>query len=113
MHELSIAQAIVEVADSEARKVGAARVARVVVDVGGLSGIVADSLEFCFPMACKGTLVEGAKLCIEPIEARGWCDTCDQEFAMRDLLDTCSRCGGFANAIRAGQELAVRTIDVE
>lgn len=112
MHELSIAQAIVGVADSEGRKAKATRVARVVVDVGDLSGVVADSLAFCFPMACDGTLLEGAELCIERIEARGWCRDCDQEFAMRELLDTCPRCDGFASEIRAGQELKVRTIDV-
>jgi len=112
MHELTIAQAIVGVADSEARKANATRVARVVVDVGALSGVVADSLAFCFPMACDGTLLEGADLCIEDVDARGWCRACDREFAMRDLLSTCPRCNGFASEIRAGQELSVRTIDV-
>jgi hydrogenase nickel incorporation protein HypA/HybF len=113
LHELSIAQAIVEVADSEARKAKATRVARVVVEVGGLSGIIADSLEFCFPMACDSTLVEGAELCIEHVDPRGWCQACEREFAMQELLDTCPSCGGFAAEICAGQELKVLTIDVE
>ncbi len=112
MHELSIAQAIVQVADAEARKAEATRVSRVVVDVGTLSGVVADSLAFCFPMACDGTLLEGAELCLEPVEARAWCRACDREFPMKELLDTCPGCDGFASEIRAGQELKVRTIDV-
>lgn len=112
MHELSIAQAIVQVADSEARKANAARVTRVVVNVGALSGVVADSLSFCFPMACDGTLVQGAELSIEPIAARGWCQQCHREYPMDELLDVCPGCGGFASEIRTGQELTVRTIDV-
>jgi hydrogenase nickel incorporation protein HypA/HybF len=112
VHELGIAQAIVQAADSEARKADAKRVTRVVLDVGALSGVVSDSLAFCFPMACKGTLCEDAELRIEPVEARGWCQSCDAEFAMGELLDNCPKCGGFATELRAGQELTVRTIDV-
>lgn len=112
MHELSIAQAIVQVADSEARKANAQRVTRVVVKVGALSGVVADSLAFCFPMACDGTLVQGAELSLEPVAARGWCHACGLEYPMGELLDVCPACGGFASEIRAGQELTVGTIDV-
>jgi len=112
VHELSIAQVIVAVADTEARKADATRVSRVVVEVGALAGVVTDSLAFCFPMACDGTLVEGADLCIEAVQARGWCQSCDEEYTMQELLDTCPTCGGFASELRAGQELRVRTIDV-
>lgn len=112
MHELGIAQAIVQAADSEARKADAKQVTRVVLEVGVLSGVVSDSLAFCFPMASKGTLCEDAELCIESVEAQGWCRACDAEFAMKELLDCCPDCGGFAADLRAGQELTVRTIDV-
>ncbi|MFH2009137.1 MAG: hydrogenase maturation nickel metallochaperone HypA [bacterium] len=112
MHELSIAQAIVSLADSEARREQAQRVEIVTVAVGILSGIVPDSLEFCFPAAAGGTLVEGAELRIERIEGVGFCRPCDRDFPMAELLTPCPRCGEFASEIRAGDELRVRTLDI-
>ena len=54
MHELSIAQAIVDVAT---RNAGKARVTRVFVRVGQLRQVVPSALEFSFELCAHGTPV--------------------------------------------------------
>ena len=68
MHELSITQSVVEICEQNA---GGRRVLSVTLEVGGLSGIVPDAVEFCFEACTRGTLLEGAKLIIERVEPKG------------------------------------------
>ena len=59
MHELSIAESIVA---AVTEKVSDTPIRRIRVQVGKLSGVVPDALEFCFELACTGTALEGAEL---------------------------------------------------
>ena len=61
MHELSIAEAIVDVA---ARHAAGRRVLRVEVKVGHLRQVVPDSLCFAFGLVAQGTALDGAELAI-------------------------------------------------
>ena len=113
MHELSLAQAIIEVVEQETRQAGATRVVRVVLSLGELAGVMEDQLGFCFPLAAHGTLVEGAELEFERVEGRARCPDCGQEFHLPTFLTPCPNCGGFSGDICAGQELRVARLEVE
>ncbi len=113
MHELSIAQAIVDVVEEEARAAEVERVLAVVLSLGELAGVVEEQLRFCFPVVAQGTVVEGATLEIEPVEGRGWCARCEREFRMPSLMTPCPACGEFTREVRAGQELRVVRLEVE
>jgi hydrogenase nickel incorporation protein HypA/HybF len=67
MHELSIALSIVEIASDEANRLGDARVEVVHLRLGELSGVVKDSLLFCWELACEDTRVAGSRLEIEEV----------------------------------------------
>jgi hydrogenase nickel incorporation protein HypA/HybF len=62
VHELSIAVALVETACEKAAEIGGPRIEAVHVEIGRLSGVVADALLFSFDVAAQGTPIEGAKL---------------------------------------------------
>lgn len=68
MHELSIALALVELTSEEAERLRAARVNTLYVRLGTSSGVVADALRFSFDVAAAGTIAEGARLELEPVE---------------------------------------------
>jgi hydrogenase nickel incorporation protein HypA/HybF len=70
MHELSIALALVELASEEAQRLGAARVNALFVRLGARSGVVAEALQFSFDLAAEGTIADGARLELEPVEGR-------------------------------------------
>lgn len=113
MHEMSIAEAIIDVIADEVRKADAVRVLSVTVSLGELSGVVEDQLRFCFPVVALGTVVEGADLLVERVEGRGWCGRCEAEYHLSTLLTPCPGCGGFTQDVRAGQELLVARLEVE
>ena len=59
MHELSIAQAVV---DGIVEQMDGARITGVRLEIGQQSGVLPDAIEFCFPVICEGTPLEGAWL---------------------------------------------------
>ena len=113
MHELSIAQAIIDVVEQEAREAGGERVLGITVSVGELSGVVEEQLRFCFPVVIDGTMAKGAELVIERVEGRGWCAECESEYHLSSLLTPCPQCDGYTREVRAGQELRVVSIELD
>ena len=67
MHEMTIAVSIVDIVCKKALKENATKINRVVLEVGELSGIMTEALEFGFEAAAKNTLVEGSQLVIKKI----------------------------------------------
>jgi hydrogenase nickel incorporation protein HypA/HybF len=64
VHELAITQAIVEAASEHA---AGAKVIKVIVEIGKLSGVLPDAVRFCFDLCCEDTPLQGAALeIIEP-----------------------------------------------
>jgi hydrogenase nickel incorporation protein HypA/HybF len=59
MHELSIAQAVV---DGIVEQLDGARVTGVRLEIGRQSGVLPDAVSFCFGLVCEGTPLEGAWL---------------------------------------------------
>jgi hydrogenase nickel incorporation protein HypA/HybF len=70
MHELGMATALVEQVEEIARREGAARIVRIELVVGDLSGVDREALEFVFPFAAERTAAEGATLAIEIVSGR-------------------------------------------
>ena len=66
MHELSIAINIVEIATEEAKKANVSSVLEIELEVGTLSGIVIDALEFAMDEAIKNSVLQNAKIKIYP-----------------------------------------------
>lgn len=110
MHELSITQGIVDICLQSA---AGRRVKEVVVEIGALSGVLADAVEFCFPACSAGTLLEGATLVVAMVPGYGSCNGCGAAFPVRRYLDPCPRCGAFGVAVTAGEELRVKELEVE
>lgn len=112
MHEMSVAIGVVEIAEQSARDNGASRILSVTLEVGDLSGVMADALEFCYQAAAKGTMAEGSRLILERISARAYCPSCEAEFPADSAYVLCPKCKGFVS-LTSGEELRVRDVEVE
>lgn len=110
MHELSIAQAI---ADLATRHAAGRRVVRVEVKVGHLRQVVPDSLCFAFELVTQGTALDGAELAIAHIPAAGRCRDCGAESTLESFPLCCARCGGLDLEVLAGEELLVAALELE
>lgn len=109
MHELGITRNIVTIV-AEAAK--GRRVKRVTVDVGRLAGVVPDALTFCFDVVSQGTLLDGARLCINDIPGRWRCLDCAAEFETASLYQACA-CGSRHGQRLAGEELKIKEMELE
>ena len=70
MHEWSITRKVVNSILKNSRENGIKKVNRVVLSVGEDIDFL-DSIEFCFEMLSKGTIIEGAKLEIKKFKEKG------------------------------------------
>jgi hydrogenase nickel incorporation protein HypA/HybF len=109
MHELGIARNIVAIVAEAAQN---RRVSRIVLEIGRFSGVSADAVAFCFPLAAEATPLADARLDIVEIAGTGRCTDCHTEFEMRDIFAACG-CGSRAVTRLTGEELRVRSIDIE
>ncbi len=109
MHEMSITQNMVDLCEEKA---GGRRVVEVTVEIGELSGVVPESVEFCFAACTKKTTLEGARLIIERIPAYGRCEACGTDYRLQAHFDPCPGCGGYRVVVNSGEELRVKELEV-
>ncbi|CAA9334170.1 MAG: [NiFe] hydrogenase nickel incorporation protein HypA [uncultured Nocardioidaceae bacterium] len=108
MHELSIAESVVE---AVRERTAGRPVHKVRLTVGRLSGVVPEALTFCFDLAAAGTSLEGAVLEIDAPHGRAHCRGCRRDFTMDDLILLCD-CGSADVEVVAGRELQVTSVEV-
>jgi hydrogenase nickel incorporation protein HypA/HybF len=109
VHELSIAQSIVE---AIADRFGDAEVVGVRLEIGKLSGVVVESLRFCFDLAAEGTVVHGARLDIDEPGGRASCRACGHGFVTDDPIVLCPSCGSATTEVSAGRELRILSVEI-
>lgn len=112
MHELSVALGIVQIAESEAAKANATQVDLIELEIGTLSGIEFESLNYVWPAAIKDTVLEKAEKKVKVIQAKGKCIDCACEFEIKNIYDPCPNCAGFLKNILVGKELRVKALEV-
>ena len=108
VHELAIAESVV---GAVVDKVGDGPVLAVRLEVGRLSGVVPDSLLFCFEVVVNGTGLEGARLEIDEPPGRAYCRTCGDEFVLDDPIMLCP-CGSADLEVLSGQQLRILSVEV-
>jgi hydrogenase nickel incorporation protein HypA/HybF len=110
MHELSIAEAVVAIAE---RHAAGRPVTKVELRVGHLRQVVPSALEFAFQLVAQGTVLDGAELAIEDVPARGRCRDCGAETTLTGFPLACSACGSLDLELLAGEELLVDSLELE
>jgi len=112
MHELSIALGIVRIAEEERLKTNAQKVDWIELEIGALSGVQLDSLDFVWPMAVKDTALEKAKYQVDFVKGKAECLECGQIYPIENLFDNCPVCKGYFKDVIEGKELRVKALEV-
>jgi hydrogenase nickel incorporation protein HypA/HybF len=113
MHEMTLAQSIVDIVRDQARQGAFARVVRVKLAIGAFSYVEPHALEFGFEVVARGTIAEGATLVIERPPGSGWCPVCDKAVAVAAHGEPCPTCGGYGWTLVGGDEMRVVELEVE
>ncbi len=112
MHELSVAMGIVNIAEKEIKKANKNKVTLIELEIGSLSGVELDSLEYVWEIAVKDTALDKAKKKINFIEAEAKCLECDTFFKVENVYDNCPKCKSYFKDIVKGKELRVKSLEV-
>ncbi len=112
MHELSIAMGIVAIAEKEAKKANVAEIKAIDLEIGTLSGVEIESLNFAWPMAVANSVLEKAEKRIHLIKAKAKCMDCGFDYDIENLFDTCPKCGSYFKDIYQGKEMRVKSLEV-
>lgn len=108
MHELSLAQGICR---TIAQQTGRRRLAVIRLDLGGLSGVHAESLVFCLGEVARLEGLGQPAVEVNTITPTMRC-ACGREYAVRDILDPCPACGGYDREAIGGMDLTVTSVDL-
>jgi hydrogenase nickel incorporation protein HypA/HybF len=108
MHELAITENLLAAVTERLPDV---TITSVRLEIGALSGVVADSVRFCFDLVTKGTNLEGASLEILQAPARAKCHGCGAEFEPEEPIALCL-CGSADVAVLSGADLRVISVQV-
>jgi len=113
MHELSIAMSIVEMAQEEAER-RSVRIDAVHLDLGPLSGVVADALLFSYEIACSGTPLEGSRLAIREVPIEVYCPACKAQKILTSMQwFRCPECGAPTSEVIHGKELLITALEIQ
>ena len=112
MHELSIAQGIIEIAEAKAREENSRCIQTIKIRLGEFTTVVREALEFAFEVARRDTLAETARLEIESVPMVVRCVSCGTVTdPVREVCLICPQCG-LPLEVVSGEELQVEYIEV-
>lgn len=106
-------QSIVEIVEESAAQHTVTRVRRITLTVGELADVVEESLRFCFEAMTPGTIMEGAELVWQDVEAKSHCAMCGAEFRPDPLDFTCPECQNPFTEMVTGKEFAIASIEAD
>jgi hydrogenase nickel incorporation protein HypA/HybF len=108
VHELAITESVVEAVSD---RLPGATITCVRLEIGALSGVVADSVRFCFDLVAEGTNLQGARLEISEPAGLCQCRICGRQFEADGPIALCP-CGSVEVTIVGGQELKITSVEV-
>jgi len=112
MHEMTVAQSLIQIICDEAAKHDAKPVGAK-ISCGALNPVNDEALRFAFEAIGKDTLCEGLKIQIEHKAIKARCKDCDEEFDVDLSHPACVKCGGESFKLLPDAPLLLEEIDFE
>ena len=120
MHELSMAQGIINAVLETAESNNATEVTEVTVEIGRLAMINPEQLQFMLGVLVENTIMEDAKVSIEDVPAEIECEDCNfKGVAVLDESDhyaplvKCPECDSLNVEVLNGKDIVVKNIIIE
>lgn len=113
MHEMSLAEGVLQLVEETAQREKAQRVKLVVLEIGRLSSVEPEALKFCFEAVTHGSIAQGAALEIVQVPGAGWCMPCGETVAMSESFGACPKCGSYQVQPTMGTDMRVKEIEIE
>ena len=113
MHEMSLAEGVLQLIEEAASREGFACVRTIWVEIGRLSGVEPEALAFCFDAVARGSIAAGAALEIVHVPGSGHCPECGRDTVLEAVYDACEHCGAMPVHVTGGTEMRVKELEVD
>ena len=113
MHEMSIAQDIIRLAESERNARGFSKIVSIKVQAGAMSCFVPSALELAFEVVREGTCAADATLDIERAQIKLRCRQCEHTMDGEVGPIACEKCGSTDLFIDGDAEINVVSLEVD
>ena len=113
MHEFSIVDSLLQLADEHAKKNNAKKITKLEVKIGVLSGVEPDLLKTAFDTFKEGTICEEAEFImnIQPVIIR--CKDCGIETELKKDEYRCPKCNSGNLEIIDGEDMYLMSLELE
>ena len=112
MHELSLVKSIVDTCQKIVQEKDAHRVKLINLQVGTLSGVDIDALNFAWDAGVKDTVLEKATYNLEIKNAIAVCSQCQTHYQTNFLYDPCPKCGNFGCTYLCGRDFKISSVTI-
>ncbi len=112
MHEMSIAQNIIDIVDEYMQKDPAGKLTQVGVEIGELIAVVPGSLSFCYEALVENTAYHGSELKILIRPVTGICEDCGKSLTIKNFAFNCPACQSQKIQVTGGQEFNITHLEV-
>jgi hydrogenase nickel incorporation protein HypA/HybF len=113
MHEMSLAESVLQIIEEAAVSQKFTRVKAVWLEIGKLSCVEKEAMRFCFDAAMCDSIAQGARLEIIEVAGRGWCEKCACDVPLAALYEACPTCGSYGLEVTGGDAMKVKELEVE
>lgn len=113
MHEMSLAEGVLQIIEDNAVQQGYRRVTEVRLVIGALSGVEMEAIAFCLDVVLKNSIADGANIELERVAGRGFCLACGETVEIEALFDACPTCGRYQVQATGGMEMQIKDMLVE
>jgi hydrogenase nickel incorporation protein HypA/HybF len=113
MHEMSLAESVLQIIEDTAHRERFSKVKAVWLEIGALAGVEPEAMRFCFDAVVRESLADGARLEIVSAPGAAWCMPCSRVVAIATRGDACPMCGSYQLQVTGGADLRVRELEVE
>lgn len=113
MHEMSLAEGVLQILEDAANAEHFSRVKSVRLEIGRLSSVEPEAMRFCFDAVTRGSIAEGAQLEIIDVPGTACCFACGATVEIAAVYDPCPACGGYGMQPVGGTEMRVKELEVE
>jgi hydrogenase nickel incorporation protein HypA/HybF len=112
MHEMALAESVREIVEAAAAAQGASRVSAVRLEIGELSAVQVEAMQFAFDVVMRGTVAANARLEVVRSPGSAWCMRCAHTVALAQRGDGCPLCQSYQLQLTGGDELRVLDIEI-
>ena len=113
MHEMSLAEGILQIIEDAAQSQGFTKVKTVFLEIGQLASVEVEAMRFCLDVVLNGSIAEGAKLEIERLPGSGWCMKCAMTVPIVEQYGACPQCESYQVQPVGGTEMRIKELEVE